>query len=67
MTKEEQNGHDHDKVILLDALGNAGLDISYEFIISNLNTTNSQWVKRSAIHALRVFNHERVCITSYII
>ena len=62
MTEMEQVEHDHNKVILLEALGNAGLDVSYQYIISHLNTTNSQWVKRAAVHALRVYPHKHVSI-----
>ena len=62
MTEMEQVDHDHNKVILLDTLGNAGLDISYEYIVSHLNTTNSQWVKRAAVHNLRVYGHKHVSI-----
>ena len=60
MTELEQEQHDHNKVILLEALGNAGLDRSYVYIVSHLNNTNSQWVKRAAVHALRVYTHQHV-------
>ncbi|VDI25865.1 Hypothetical predicted protein, partial [Mytilus galloprovincialis] len=34
------------------------MDHSYEYIISHINSTNSPWIKRSGIHALRKYEHE---------
>ncbi|XP_053390116.1 uncharacterized protein LOC128553035, partial [Mercenaria mercenaria] len=56
MTEVECVEHDHNKVVLLDAIGNAGLPVSYEHILSHINSTNSQWIKRTGIHALRKFH-----------
>ena len=42
------------------SLGNARLDQSYEHIVSHVNNTNSQWVKRAGVHALRDYHHDHV-------
>lgn len=60
MTEQESLEYDMNKVVLLDSIGNAGLQSSYEFIVSHINSTNSQWIKRSGIHALRHYKHEEV-------
>ena len=62
MTEEEQIKADLEKVVYIEALGNAGLQQSYEYIVSHVNTTNSQWVKRAGAHALRKYHTEHVCI-----
>ncbi|XP_046562967.1 uncharacterized protein LOC124271858 [Haliotis rubra] len=59
MTETEVLDDDRWRVILLGSLGNAGLDQSFEMIVSHVNTTNSQWVKRAGIHALRKYQHEK--------
>ncbi|XP_076472269.1 uncharacterized protein LOC143301765, partial [Babylonia areolata] len=58
MTEEETIAEDQWKVVLLESLGNARLDQSYEHIVSHVNNTNSQWVKRAGVHALRHYHHE---------
>ncbi|XP_046574117.1 uncharacterized protein LOC124282192 [Haliotis rubra] len=58
MTEIEVLDDDRWRVILLGSLGNAGLDQSFEMIVSHVNTTNSQWVKRAGIHALRKYQQE---------
>ncbi|XP_060567959.1 uncharacterized protein LOC132726631 [Ruditapes philippinarum] len=60
MTEQEILEHDLSKVVLLDSIGNAGLRSSSEYIISHINSSNSQWVKRTGIHALRSFHEESV-------
>ena len=60
MTEEEQLQYDNYRVILLEALGNWGHDQSYEYIVSHVNATNSQWIKRAGIHALRNYHHSHV-------
>lgn len=60
MTDEEKEKYDHEKVILLETLGNARLDDSYDFIQSHINSTNSPWIKRAGCHALRKYDHENV-------
>lgn len=52
--------YDQEKVVLLEVLGNAGLDHSYHYIVSHINSTNSPWVKRAACHALRKYEHKQV-------
>lgn len=63
MTEEEQLQYDKHHVILLEALGNGRHDDSYEYIVSHVNTTNSDWIKRAGIHALRKYYHSHVSRT----
>ena len=60
MTEAETIAEDLWKVVLLESLGNARLDQSYEHIVSHVNNTNSQWVKRAGVHALRDYHHDHV-------
>lgn len=62
MTEEEKESYDHNKVILLETLGNARMDESYDYIISHINSTNSQWIKRAGCHALRKYEHQHVIL-----
>lgn len=62
MTEREKESHDHHKVVLLETLGNARMDESYDFIISHINSSNSQWIKRAGCHALRKYEHQHVMI-----
>ncbi|VDI50864.1 Hypothetical predicted protein [Mytilus galloprovincialis] len=54
----EQEEYDKKHVILLETLGNAAIDHSYEYIVSHINATNSPWIKRAGVHALRKYNTE---------
>ncbi|XP_071145135.1 uncharacterized protein [Mytilus edulis] len=54
----EQEEYDKRHVILLESLGNAAIDHSYEYIISHINSTNSPWIKRAGVHALRKYESE---------
>ena len=60
MNEEEQAVYDNHNVVLLEALGNGCHEKSYEYILSHLNTTNSPWVKRAGIHALRKYDNVHV-------
>lgn len=60
MTEQESVEYDMNKVVLLNSIGNAGLQSSYEYIVSHINSTNSPWIKRSGIHALRHYENEEV-------
>jgi len=60
MTVTESLEHDRNKVTLIASLGNAGLESSFEYIVSHINSTNSQWIKRTGVYALRKFTHEQV-------
>ncbi|XP_052071176.1 uncharacterized protein LOC127709613 [Mytilus californianus] len=62
-TRKQQDVHDQWKVVLLETLGNAGMDSSYEYIVSHVNATNSPWIKRAGLHALRKYEHEMVTDT----
>ncbi|XP_041378093.1 uncharacterized protein LOC121390363 [Gigantopelta aegis] len=59
MNEDEVRDADQWKVILLEAVGNAGLDQSFVYIESHVNSTNSNWVKRAGIHAMRQYHHQR--------
>lgn len=65
MTAKEKEEYDLNKVILLETLGNARLDESYDYILSHINSTNSPWIKRAGCHALRHFDHEHVILITY--
>ncbi|KAK7494173.1 hypothetical protein BaRGS_00014646, partial [Batillaria attramentaria] len=58
LTEAEAIEEDQWKVVLIEALGNAALDQSYEHIVSHVNNSNSQWVKRAGVHALRDYHHD---------
>ena len=60
MTAEEMEMYDLNKVVLLETLGNAGMDDSFPYIMSHINTTNAQWIKRAGCHALRKYHHDMV-------
>ncbi|WAR05128.1 hypothetical protein MAR_020497, partial [Mya arenaria] len=59
MSERECIEHDLEKVVLLETLGNAGMYSSFEYIVSHINSTNSQWVKRAGVFALRTFEDEK--------
>ncbi|KAL5015117.1 hypothetical protein ScPMuIL_009387 [Solemya velum] len=59
MTEGERLQDEHHKVVLLEVLGNARLDMSFEFIVSHINTTNAPWIKRAGVHALRHYHHSQ--------
>jgi hypothetical protein len=59
-TESEQIESDQWKVVLLETLGNARVDVSYDYIASHVNCTNSPWIKRAGIHALRKYHQEKV-------
>ncbi|KAL3873935.1 hypothetical protein ACJMK2_037012, partial [Sinanodonta woodiana] len=59
MTEEESIEYDTFKVTLVGALGNARHDDSYHYIISHMNDTNSPWIKRAAVFALRHYQHQK--------
>ena len=60
MSEQRALEHDHSKVILIGAIGNAAMDESFEYILSHINTTNAPWIKRAAIYALRHYHTEEV-------
>ncbi|CAC5401161.1 unnamed protein product [Mytilus coruscus] len=57
-TEIEEEEYDKKHVILLETLGNAAIDHSYEYIVSHINATNSPWIKRAGVHALRKYDTE---------
>ncbi|KAJ8320504.1 hypothetical protein KUTeg_002091 [Tegillarca granosa] len=59
MTEKEMLLYDLHRVVLLETLGNAKLDVSYDYIISHINSTNSPWIKRAGVHALRGYKHQQ--------
>ncbi|XP_052074035.1 uncharacterized protein LOC127711918 [Mytilus californianus] len=64
-SEQEQIDYDHWRVILLETLGNARMDFSYEYIVSHINSTNSPWIKRAGVHALRKYEHEMAADEMY--
>ncbi|CAG2209692.1 unnamed protein product [Mytilus edulis] len=64
-SEQEQIDYDHWRVILLETLGNARMDFSFEYIVSHINSTNSAWIKRAGVHALRKFEHEMAADEMY--
>ncbi|XP_063397426.1 uncharacterized protein LOC134681722 [Mytilus trossulus] len=64
-SEQEQIDYDHWRVILLETLGNARMDFSYEYIVSHINSTNSPWIKRAGVHALRKYEHEMAANEMY--
>ncbi|KAL4221422.1 hypothetical protein ACF0H5_019680 [Mactra antiquata] len=65
MSEADSFVYDHNKVTLLDTLGNAGLPTSYEYIVSHINSSNSQWIKRTGIFALRKFDNQEIVSELY--
>ncbi|KAK3101652.1 hypothetical protein FSP39_005219 [Pinctada imbricata] len=59
MDEAAQIAYDLNKVILLESLGNAGLEMSFPYIVSHINDTNAQWIKRAGCHALRKYEHQQ--------
>ncbi|VDH91582.1 Hypothetical predicted protein [Mytilus galloprovincialis] len=64
-SEQEQIDYDHWRVILLETLGNARMDFSFEYIVSHINSTNSPWIKRAGVHALRKYEHEMAADEMY--
>ncbi|CAG2251002.1 unnamed protein product [Mytilus edulis] len=64
-SEQEQIDYDHWRVILLETLGNARMDFSFEYIVSHINSTNSAWIKRAGVHALRKYEHEMAADEMY--
>lgn len=60
MTELEHVAYELEKVVLLDTIGNAGLEASFHYIVSHINDTNSQWIKRAGVHALRRYQDDLV-------
>ena len=60
MSEAQQIEYDTHNVVLLEALGNGCNEKSYEYILSHINATNSPWIKRAGVHALRGYHHTHV-------
>ena len=60
MSETQQIEYDTHNVVLLEALGNGCNEKSYEYILSHINATNSPWIKRAGVHALRGYHHTHV-------
>jgi hypothetical protein len=60
LSEEEALSHDTRNMILLEALGNAGMERSFDHIVSYINVTTVPLLKRSGLHALRYFHHVEV-------
>ncbi|XP_078585865.1 uncharacterized protein LOC144867676 [Branchiostoma floridae x Branchiostoma japonicum] len=60
LTEEEYRRHNHEKATILGALGNAGMDKSYEYLVSHVNNTESPSIlKRTSMTALKNYHHEQ--------
>ncbi|KAI8519524.1 hypothetical protein Bbelb_027810, partial [Branchiostoma belcheri] len=60
MTEEEYSRHLHEKATILGALGNAGMDRSYDYFLSYMNSTEAPSVlKRTSMTALKNYDHEK--------
>ncbi|XP_066278977.1 uncharacterized protein [Branchiostoma lanceolatum] len=58
MTADELDKHYHDKATLLESLGNAEFDSSFEHLLSYVNNTDSPpLLRRSALSAIRKYDH----------
>ncbi|GFO16169.1 protein jagged-2 [Plakobranchus ocellatus] len=58
LSDQELEDEDSRRVVLLEALGNTAMPTCYKHILSHLNMSTSQWVKRAALHALRHYDHD---------
>ncbi|XP_019642103.1 PREDICTED: uncharacterized protein LOC109483513 [Branchiostoma belcheri] len=60
LTEDEYNSHLHEKATILGALGNAGMDRSYDLLLSYMNTTEApSELKRTSMTALKSYDHEK--------
>ncbi|XP_078658231.1 uncharacterized protein LOC144903714 [Branchiostoma floridae x Branchiostoma belcheri] len=60
LTEDEYNSHLHEKATYLGALGNAGMDRSYDLLVSYMNTTEApSELKRTSLTALKSYDHEK--------
>ncbi|XP_078658229.1 uncharacterized protein LOC144903712 [Branchiostoma floridae x Branchiostoma belcheri] len=60
LTEDEYNSHLHEKATYLGALGNAGMDRSYDLLLSYMNTTEApSELKRTSLTALKSYDHEK--------
>ncbi|KAI8482782.1 hypothetical protein Bbelb_394440 [Branchiostoma belcheri] len=58
LTADELGKHYHGKATLLESLGNAGFDSSFDHLLSYVNNTDSPpLLRRSALNAIRKFDH----------
>ncbi|XP_078573994.1 uncharacterized protein LOC144860567 isoform X3 [Branchiostoma floridae x Branchiostoma japonicum] len=60
LTEEEYSSHLHEKATILGALGNAGMDRSYDYLVSYMNSTDAPSVlKRTSMTALKSYDHQK--------
>ncbi|XP_078575734.1 uncharacterized protein LOC144861638 [Branchiostoma floridae x Branchiostoma japonicum] len=60
LTEEEYSSHLHEKATILGALGNAGMDRSYDYLVSYMNSTEAPSVlKRTSMTALKSYDHQK--------
>ncbi|XP_066298079.1 uncharacterized protein [Branchiostoma lanceolatum] len=60
LTEEEYSSHLHEKATILGALGNAGMDRSYDYFLSYMNSSEAPSVlKRTSMSALKNYDHEK--------
>ncbi|KAI8487133.1 hypothetical protein Bbelb_352030, partial [Branchiostoma belcheri] len=59
MTEEELEFHDFERVTLLEALGNAAQQSSFEHLVSYTNQTSAPpLLRRAGLHAMRGYRHQ---------
>ncbi|XP_022103294.1 uncharacterized protein LOC110986022 [Acanthaster planci] len=59
LSKDEQDKLHHDTVVLIEALGNAGLHRSFPHIESYTNSsTTHPMLKRASLHSMRDYHHD---------
>ena len=67
MSEQELEDEDSRRVVLLEALGNVAMPACYRHIVSHLNSSGSQWIRRTALHALRHYDHDHVGLNPYVL
>ncbi|XP_072034301.1 uncharacterized protein [Amphiura filiformis] len=61
MSSDDQEHHNLNTAAMVEALGNAGLDQSFEHIVSYTNSTDTPHIlRRSGLHSLRNYGSQKV-------
>ncbi|GFR58890.1 hypothetical protein ElyMa_005371200 [Elysia marginata] len=60
MSEQELQDEDTKRVVLLETLGNVAMPACYDHIVSHLERSSSQWIRRAALHALRHYDIDHV-------
>ncbi|XP_064646638.1 uncharacterized protein LOC135499666 isoform X2 [Lineus longissimus] len=65
LNEEDAGSFDLKHVVLLESLGNAVMDRSYDHIISYVNSSSHSVLKRAGLHALRQFQRDSAVSALY--